>query len=108
MNLDNAFDYLTTDLVYFSLEINDGTMWGWEEYSGGSVKFMRREFIGDLRNPPLMNLEDNTFYKKLKEKNPTESVIGTDVMYKHYNYPREGSLIWQVMNGKTKRGEHVT
>lgn len=108
VNLDNAFDYLTTDLVYFSLEINDGTMWGWEEYSGGSVKFMRREFIGDLRNPPLMNLEDNTFYKKLKEKNPTESVIGTDVMYKHYNYPREGSLIWQVMNGKTKRGEHVT
>ena len=105
VNLQNAFKYLDgTDLVYFDLEINDGTMWFWEEYSGGSVKFMRREFIGDLRNPPLKNLEDNAFYKILMSKHPTEKFIDVKRMYLHYNYPRKGSLTWNVQNNITPAG----
>lgn len=84
-----------TDLVYFNLQINNGEVWRLtpENKTGlcGSVKFMRRAFIGDTRcDENRRQAEDLYFYKELLEKKPTEKF--TDITLKHYNYPRTNSL----------------
>lgn len=108
VNLSEGMKYLDgTDLVYFPLEVNSGAMWRPEDCRAGSCKFMRREFIGDIRNPLLLNCEDNEFYKLLEQKDPTESILGSNIMYKHYNYPREGSLVWQVDHWLAEKGKQL-
>lgn len=83
-----------TDLIYFNLKDNEGNIWEVNEESKniyvGSVKFMRKDFIGDIRCPEIRAEEDLYFYKKLMEKKPTEKF--TNIVVKHYNYPRENSL----------------
>lgn len=91
-----------TDLIYFPMRINSGA---YLDTHTGSSKFMRREFVGGTRNPLLLNSEDNAFYELLMEKNPTEKTI--DCMYKQYNYPREGSLVWQVEHKLAERGQKL-
>ena len=93
----------TLDLVYFNLEINSGEVWRLtEETKGnccGSVKFMRREFVGDTRcDEDRKAGEDYYFYCKLLSKHPREAF--TNITAKHYNYPREGSL-----SDRQRRGE---
>lgn len=105
VNLQNAFEYLDgTDLVYFVLELNDGTFF---TPNAGSCKFMRRAFVGDTRNPPLVNSEDNVFQKELVEKGPTMRQLDRFVMFKHYNFPREGSLVWRVAQGIDPPGKAI-
>ncbi len=87
-----------TDLVYFNLKVNDGAVWEVNEKSKfalcGSVKFMRKDFIGNQKNDESVKYaEDWLFYQELMKKNPTEKF--TNLTVKHYNYPREGSLSWQ-------------
>lgn len=93
-----------TDLVYFDLRLNDGFVWHLDEKMKyeycGSTKFMRREFIGDIRNPEMRAREDYYFYQELLKKNPTEKFTG--IVVKHYNFPREGSLTWIACNGFRK------
>lgn len=84
-----------TDLIYFNLEINNGDVWRLtpENKTGlcGSVKFMKRSFLGDTRCPEDKKQgEDWYFYQELLKKNPTEKF--TDITVKHYNYPRINSL----------------
>lgn len=90
-----------TDLVYFNLCTNDGTIFEVNENTKhgycGSVKCMRREFIGNTRNKPELRAgEDYHFYKELLSKNPTEKF--TNIIAKHYNYPRKGSLSYEQRN----------
>lgn len=87
------------DLVYFDLEVNNGTIFSLTPVSKngycGSVKFMRREFIGDLRNDETKRQgEDYYFNIELQKKKPTE--VFTGKVLKHYNYPRQGSLTWKA------------
>lgn len=97
-NFITVFDkYLTgADLVYFDLEVNSGDVWNVTKDTTrsifcGSVKFMRREFIGDTRNPVDKRAgEDWYFYQALLKKNPTE--VFTKEVVKHYNFPRRDSL----------------
>lgn len=96
---NKVYPYLNgTDLVYFNLRINDLTVWRVNEVSSrgyvGSVKFMRREFIGNTRCPDKRQAEDFDFFQELLKKNPTE--FFTDLTIKHYNFPREGSLYWNM------------
>lgn len=84
-----------TDLVYFDMKVNNGDVWKINNDSKhvlcGSVKFMRREFIGDTRCPEdRRTAEDLPFYQELLKKNPTEKF--THKVVKHYNHPRENSL----------------
>ncbi len=85
-----------TDLIYFDLQINDGTVFHLEPETKklycGSTKFMRRAFIGETRNPEIRQAEDLYFYNALLLKKPTEKYLNR--VLKHYNYPREGSLSW--------------
>ncbi len=87
-----------TDLIYFDLQINDGSVWKLtpETKKGlcGSTKFMRRAFIGETREPEIRQAEDYYFYQALLLKNPTEKYLNRVV--KHYNYPRVGSLTWNA------------
>lgn len=86
------------DLVYFDLQVNDGSVWHLDEESKnefvGAVKFMRREFLGDTRIPNLKYKEDMPFYGTLQAKKPKE--VFTGIVLKKYNWPREGSLSWQA------------
>ena len=95
------------DLVYFNLEVNDGTVWDVDEKSKetfvGAVKFIRREFLGKTRIPSLRYCEDLPFSQALQEKNPKEAF--THIVLKHYNFPREGSLIWQANHKEGNNGE---
>lgn len=91
-----------TDLIYFNLQINDGTVWKISEQNKdfycGSVKFMRNEFIGNTRCPEeKRQAEDRVFYNELLKKNPTEKF--TDITLKHYNFPRQNSLTDLFLKG---------
>ena len=89
------------DLIFFDMKINDGSIIKStpEHQPHGSVKFMKRDFIGDIRNrEDKLAGEDYYFYKELLAKNP--KVKYTNKAIKHYNYPREGSLSDLVLQGK--------
>lgn len=92
------------DMIYFDLRVNDGSIWRISEDNKrlyvGSVKFIRRDFLGDTRNPDKDWHEDAYFYKALLDKNPKE--VFTGIVAKHYNFPREGSLTWQATHKERK------
>lgn len=93
------------DLVYFDLEVNDGSVWHItsenKKYYPGAVKFIRRKFLGDTRIPDLKWEEDVPFSQALQAKNPKE--VFTGIVLKHYSWPREGSLTWQKEHQKTEQ-----
>lgn len=100
---EKALDTLDgTDMIYFNLIDNTGAIWRITPQNKnsyvGSVKFMRREFIGDTRCPEKRALEDVSFHEQLMAKNPTEKYL--DTIIKHYNFPRENSLTDLVLKGK--------
>lgn len=107
--IDQWFD--GTDLIYFDMIDNRGDRRrltpDTRDKHTGSVKFMRRAFIGDTRNPTdYRRGEDNMFIASLVAKNPTEKF--TYEVIKHYNYPREGSLSWNAYHGITdKKGQPI-
>jgi len=84
-----------TDLIYFNLQIDNGKIYRLKDVNKqvwcGSVKLMRREFIGDTRNQQSrISGEDYFFFQELLAKTPTEKF--TNITCKHYSFPREGSL----------------
>ena len=84
-----------TDVVYMDLRIDSGDRWCVNEetkhlWCGGTLRFIRKEFLGDLRCPEIRAGEDWFLNEALLEKNPTEKFTGL-VGY-HYTFPREGSL----------------
>lgn len=88
-----------TDMVYFNLEINNGTLIEPKEETRnvwvGSTKAYRRLFVGDNRYPDNKRAcEDLVFDCKVRQKEHTHKFSGMTI--KHYNFPREGSLTWQV------------
>lgn len=92
-----------TDLIYFNLEVNSGEIWRVMPENKrslcGSVKFIRREFVGNTRwQDGKRQGEDWDFYNALLAKEPTERF--TDIVVKHYNYPRKGSLTDLALRGK--------
>lgn len=89
------------DLVYFNLVTNEDEIYHLKQETKGiycgSVKLMKRDFIGDTRNPDMRASEDLHFFGQLMAKKPTE--LFTGIVAKHYNYPRVGSLSYNVRNG---------
>lgn len=86
------------DLVYFNLQINNGDVWAIADNNKvnycGSVKLMRSEFIQGLQNDINRKYgEDYYFFQDILKRNPTEKF--TNIIAKHYNYPRKNSLSWQ-------------
>lgn len=95
-----------TDLVYFNLKINSGSIMRVTPNSKrgycGAVKFIRAEFLGSTRYPKDMRTgEDWYLNEELLEKEPTE--IFTDLTVKHYDFPREGSLYDNLVKQRGKK-----
>lgn len=88
-----------TDIIFFQATTNYGLIdFDLGNTRAGSFKFIRREFLGDLRNEEQrLAGEDYNLWKKILEKKPTTKEL--DLIVKHYNYPRKGSLNWQLNNG---------
>lgn len=94
-----------TDLVFVNLRINNGctivltpeskTVW-----VGGASKFVRREYLGDIRCDEVRVYEDIAVNNGLMAKPHTEKYTGLTVY--RYNFPREGSLCWLGSKGLIK------
>lgn len=94
-----------TDMVFVNLRINDGqtlvvnestkTLW-----VGGASKFIRREYLGDIRCEEVRVFEDVVVNNALLTKTHTEKY--TYITVYHYNWPREGSLCWLGSRGLLK------
>jgi len=84
------------DIVCFDLRINDGSHMSINEHSyrgycAQIARFIRREFIGDLRFPEHIRAGDDWYFAEaLVAKNPNQ--LFTNRVAYHYNFPREGSL----------------
>ena len=94
-----------TDLVFVNLRINDGRTLVLNEGSkntwvGGASKFVRREYLGDIRCENVRVFEDIVVNKGLMAKPHTEKYTGLTVYL--YNWPREGSLCWLGSRGLIK------
>ena len=90
------------DLVYFNLKTNTGEIFRLtpesRELFCGSVKFMNKTFLGDSRCPEAQRSGEDWFLmQQLIVKNPRE--FYTDIVVKHYDFPREGSLCDQTNKG---------
>lgn len=84
-----------TDMVYISLRINSGAVWQLRKennylFCGGTLRFIRREFLGDSRCPEVRAGEDWFLNDELQRKPHTDKYTG--IVAYHYNFPREGSL----------------
>lgn len=91
-----------TDLVFVNLQVNSGEILFLNDQTkhiwvGGASKFIRREFLGDIRCDEVRVFEDVAVNKGIMEKSHTEKFTGK-VVY-HYNWPREGSLCWLGSRG---------
>lgn len=92
-----------TDMVYVNLRINDGSLFilGPENknfFVAGTTHFIRREFLGNRRTREDTPIEDLYLNQELQAIPHSEKF--TNLVVYHYNHPREGSLIWQVVNKK--------
>lgn len=83
-----------SDIIYYGLIENDGVKLLPTKTNNhilcGTLKAVRREFIGDSRYAEANFAEDWVFNDNLLKKNPTMKF--TDLYVLHYNHPREGSL----------------
>lgn len=92
------------DIVCFDLRINDGSHMRINEdskrgYCAQIARFIRREFIGDLRFREHIRAGDDWFFAEdLLAKNPV-SIYTNKIAY-HYNFPREGSLFDMQRKGQ--------
>lgn len=101
--ITEMYDYLDgTDLVYYNLEINNGTIWELNEETKtkwvGATKFYKRSIIGETRRSDKRLYGDADFYFEILKKNPTEKF--TKETFYHYEHPRRDSLMGKVMNGE--------
>ena len=83
------------DLVFYDMENNGFFRFvaTQDNYQSkyGMFKFIRRDFLGDLRfQEGMQYAEDKDLHLRMLEKWP-RCYFSNEVMY-HYNYPRKGSL----------------
>lgn len=93
------------DMIYFNLEINDGSLIIPNDATRGvwvgSTKAYKRTLIGDTKYPDKKRAhEDLTFDSLIRQKEHSHTY--SNITVKHYNFPREDSLTWQVNHGKIK------
>ena len=93
------------DLVFVNLQVNDGSILYLNDstknlWVGGASKFIRREYLGDIRCDEVRVYEDVSLNKGVMAKPHTEKF--TDLTVYHYNFPREGSLCWLGARGLVK------
>lgn len=91
---------LSADMIFISNKINDGSIWSNNDRKATWSYFIRSEFLkstGLNYNPEARRAGDYDLTKALQQIE-REEIILKDVVY-HYNYPREGSIVWKYENG---------
>lgn len=96
-----------TDIVYVSMRINSGAVWKVtpetkRNLCAGFTKFIRREYLGTKRHPTDIWCSDWHLNEQLQSEPHTEKF--TDLIPYHYNFPREGSMIWMASKGMIPEG----
>lgn len=94
-NFEKVFNMLdSSDIIYYGLETNNKSILmprsSNKEQLCGTVKIIRRDFIGNTRYPDMRFAEDYYFNMYLLNKCPR--VKYTNIVLVHYNSPRENSL----------------
>lgn len=94
--IEQVIDLLNgADIVFFNASLNDGSIRKMTKASYRNrcenFKFIRTKFMGSTRAREIFCNEDKYFHQDLIQKDP--SVLFTDILAKHYNRPREGSLV---------------
>jgi len=84
-----ASDY---DVVFFGLEINDGSKITMKSNRNacGTLKIVKKDFIGKLRYPLIRKSEDKYFHAWLMENKP--KIMYIDEILIHYDYPKNESI----------------
>ncbi|MBQ2658620.1 MAG: glycosyltransferase family 2 protein [Erysipelotrichaceae bacterium] len=87
-----------TDMVFVNVKVNGGFVLELNEqnkhhYCAFWSKFVRRDLIGNTRCLEAQELDDYYFNEEIMKKPHTEKYTG--IVAYHYNFPREGSIIWK-------------
>lgn len=101
--IDNELD-TNYDLVYFDLETNYEDPIKKYQYKNinpgklcvGSVKFIRRDWLGSLRASPRRFHHDFELHNLMWNKNPKAKFTG--IVLVHYNFPKIGSLSYKYLH----------
>lgn len=91
-----------TDMVFVNAEINDGFVFKLHEgnkhhYCAFWSKFVKRDLCKDLRCKEAQHMDDYWFNEEMMKRPHTEKYTGITAY--HYNFPREGSIIWRKSHG---------
>lgn len=98
-----------TDMVFVNAEVNGGFVLELNRdtkhtYCAFWSKFVKRDLIGDTRIIDASYQDDWFFNEELMKKTHGEKYTGITAY--HYNFPREGSIIWEIEHGvREKRVE---
>lgn len=96
--IDNLSRYEDYDMVYLNNEINNGDIWVGTERSAIWSYAIKKSFLKDLRMPDDKKvLADWVLYKEILKLDP--KMISSNITCYHYNYPREGSVVWNFSRG---------
>ena len=85
------------DVLGFSLQINDGTVWHLDEstnriHCAQAIRFIRKSFVEGITYNEEMKAASDWYYNEDMLKRNPKIVYDSAVVYM-YNFPREGSLV---------------
>ena len=102
--IDILYEYPEADVICMDLQQNDGSILSLDSktedyYCAQACRFIRRSFVEGITYPEDIRVgEDAYFHKDMRNKIP--KTVYSHILAYHYNYPREGSLIWNVLHNK--------
>lgn len=96
---EKAMEFLDgTDIVYINARINSGQILLTDDtnhnHCASWFKFIRREYLGDLRR--VYNSYGGDYEMNMELVSKRHTSVHTHLTAYHYNYPREGSIIWSL------------
>lgn len=95
--LNHLYDLEDFDIVFIGNEVNEGDPWKATDRTAIWCYFIKRDFLGSNRMPLGRWAADYYLTKHLLSLDP--KIYNTKLIAYHYNYPRVGSIIWNMNNG---------
>lgn len=92
--LNNLNDYANYDIIRIKNELNDGTI-DTKPHTAGWSYLLKNRF--SIEYPKLRKQGDWEYWKLLINDGAT--YIESNIVCYHYNYPREGSIVWNYEHG---------
>lgn len=89
--LDSLDEY---DLVFISNEVNNGSIWDGEDRTAIWTYFIKKDFLGDIRMPKWGTHPPDFLFTRYIIDNLKPKIYNTKINAYHYNYPRNGSVVW--------------